>query len=903
MRVYKIFLMMMLAAAALSCEKEKGQKGEEEGGKQGGEPPEELFTIWAHLTGSAASDRALVIDTERFLIDEFDEPVHYYQHSFYGRIDIYTPVADFVCKFTDKEIRIPVNAEGNPAEGMWEAPPEGFTREGNEYVGKFSISDGVLTLAGVRYEKIEHAYTTAPYATISTTLEGNAAIIGAEAAVVKIPFSVTPPLPWCTVTAIRDRSMLLADATITWDESEVSVSIPAGTDAGSGVVSLQAEGANDLNITINRKIGRVIVPSVTQVTQNYRYKDYDDITVTVVNPVSTYQLGARADESGQGWMDAFFSSEGSDKYKLHYRLEENNTGASRTGKIILSYTDTYGSGEPAPEVTITVTQTYEAPAFTFTPSAASVSFLGEEVSVPVTIAGERESCWFDAGSNDSWIRDVRVDTEWVEPGGGDGEEFTEEPGESGHYAYTLRFTVDQNESTTPRSGTINIKYTKYYEGVLANVSYTVNQGGVAPIITLDPEEMTVDFHTNYSATFCYRIDYGSNNEVITTDVDWLHPYSHEWNSDGETKTAKFSILSENQTKEPRVGHIRVTDGSVWKELTVTQTGIQSKIIVDNDVVTFDYNRRYGTSIYYRVLDDSVVWRDIQGSSNVDWMQPVRPYLSTEYHINIEDNNSGADREGILTLSYGSEVSRVKIIQTYTAPEIRIENPNVSTDYTAKSGVFVKCVVAWPRITVEPTYESDADWVQTTAVTNGVQLSFTENKTNIVRSATVTVHYLDVTATINVTQGIRAWFDVGTGRQFAACNVGATSGEKAGTYAKWADAPSKITEGRLPTNQEWYDFARAFTWTWEPRNGVNGCVGRPNNEAYAGIEYFIPAVGYYSTSGTLMYSGSYGYYWTSDNDTSFPQTAWVAVCSDALSRKVDTGYYININNRAPFRAVK
>ena len=898
MRGYKIFLMMMLAAAALSCEKEKGQKGEEEGGKQGGEPPEELFTIWAHLTGSAASDRALVIDTERFLIDEFDEPVHYYQHSFYGRIDIYTPVADFVCKFTDKEIRIPVNAEGNPAEGMWEAPPEGFTREGNEYVGKFSISDGVLTLAGVRYEKVEHAYTTAPYATISTTLEGNAAIIGAEAAVVKIPFSVTPPLPWCTVTAIRDRSMLLAEATITWDESEVSVSIPAGTDAGSGVVSLQAEGANDLNVTINRKIGRLIVPSVTEVTRNYKLEEYSDITFTIINPIGSSEPGVRVDENATDWMSAFYSSEGDNTYKLYYTLGDNDTGASRTGKIYITYPD-------APEVAISVTQTFDAVGITFNPSSASVSFLGEGLVIPVTVTNEREACWFDVSSSESWIQDVRIDTQWIEPEEGSGEEFTEEPVASGHYEHTLRCLVVQNESTTPRSGTISIKYTRTYGGaVLATVSYTVNQGGVGPVITLDPEEMTVDFHTNYSATFCYRIDYGSNNEVITTDVDWLHPYSHEWNSDGETKTAKFSILSENQTKEPRVGHIRVTDGSVWKELTVTQTGIQSKIIVDNDVVTFDYNRRYGTSIYYRVLDDSVVWRDIQGSSNVDWMQPVRPYLSTEYHINIEDNNSGADREGILTLSYGSEVSRVKIIQTYTAPEIRIENPNVSTDYTAKSGVFVKCVVAWPRISVEPTYESDADWVQTMAVTNGVQLTFAENKTNITRSAKVTVRYLDdFTATINVTQGIRSWFDVGTGRQFAACNVGATSGEKAGTYAKWADAASKITEGRLPTNQEWYDFARAFTWTWEPRNGVNGCVGRPNNEAYAGIEYFIPAVGYYSTSGTLMYSGSYGYYWTSDNDTSFPQTAWVAVCSDALSRKVDTGYYININNKATFRAVK
>lgn len=902
MKALRSLLIIALAlATAMACEKTKNNNGGDEPDVPGPGPgpgPAAYTELRGNWTMEEDGMMRYFINIEPDVEESFitvrdlGEVVHIYDNVVYGADEMDGEINSYArCNITADQIIVPIKSDGQPEEGRWEEMPEIFTKDGNTLKATWSLSGKVLTIAGEKMSKIDK-FEEAPYATISTTLEGNATTIGAAETVVKIPFTVAPALPWCKVTAIRDRSMLLADATITWDESEVSVSIPAGMEEGYGVVSLQAEGANDLNVTITRKIGRAIIPSVTQVSQNYKNADYEDIIVTIVNPMSTYRLDARADDGSASWINAYFISEGSNRHKLHYHLEENNTGASRTGKLTLSYTDSYGSGEPAPEVTITVTQTYDAPAFTFNPSSASVSFIGEEVSIPVTIDNVRESCWFDAGSNDDWIQNVRVDTEWVEP-----------DGESGHYAYTLRFTASQNESTTPRSGTIYIKYTKYYEGVLTEVSYTVNQTGLEPIITLDPEEMTVDFHYSYNMSFRYRIDYGSDNETFTPDVDWLHYSRHEWNSDGQTKTAYFLIMDDNLTKEPRVGHIRVADGSSYKDFTVKQTGIQSKIVVNNDEVTFDYNSHYGASISYWVMDESIDWREIQGSSNVDWMQPVRPYLSTEYHINIEDNNSGATREGILTLSYGSEVTRVKIIQTYTAPEIRIDNPNYSTDYTAKNGVFLHCVVAWSRMSVSATYESSADWVQTMAVTNGVQLSFSENKTNITRSAVITVRYLDVTATINVTQGIRAWFDVGTGRQFAACNVGATSGEKAGTYAKWADAASKITEGRLPTNQEWYDFARAFTWTWEPRNGVNGCVGRPNNEAYAGIEYFIPAVGYYNTSGTLMYSGSYGYYWTSDNDTSFPQTAWVAVCSDALSRKVDTGYYININSRAPFRAIK
>ena len=907
----KRFLYLSLAALtvlAVSCKKDNNNNGDEPTPGPGPGPGPSVYT---ELNGGWTMEEEGMmryfisfdcdVEENHVFIRDLGKAAHFHDNVVYGAGEMDGEMTGYAkINITADQILIPIKSNGQPEDGRWEEIPEVFTRDGNTLKASWSISGKVLTIADVELSKIER-FEEAPYATISTTLEGNEAFIGAAATVVKIPFTVTPALPWCTVTAIRDRSMLLADATITSDENEISVSIPAGTEGGYGVVSLQTEGANDLNVRINRKIGRAIIPSVTQVTQNYKYADYADIIVTIVNPMSTYRLDARADDSSANWMNAYFSSEGGNKYKLHYHLEENNTGASRSGKLTLSYTDSYGSGEPAPEVTITVTQTYDAPAFTFTPASASVSFLGEEVSIPLTIANARESCWFDAGSNDSWIQNVRVDTEWVEPEEGSGEEFTEDPVESGHYAYTLRFTAGQNESTTPRSGTIYIKYTKYYEGVLTEVSYTVNQTGLGPIITLYPEEMTVDFHYNYNMSFRYRIDYGSDNETFTPDVDWLHYSRHEWNNDGETKTAYFLIMDDNLSRETRVGHIRVADGSSYKDFTVTQTGIQSAIVVEQDEMTFDYNHQ-NPGIPFRLIENPNDWPNVQGSSNVDWMRPIRSYHNS-YSIEIEDNNTGATREGILTLTLGSEVSRVKIIQTYTAPEIRIDNPNYSTDYTAKNGVFLHCVVAWSRMSESATYESSADWVQTMAVTNGVQLSFSENKTNITRSAVITVRYLDVTATINVTQGIRAWFDFGVGFQIAACNVGATSGEQAGTYAKWADAPSKITEGRLPTNQEWFNFARALTWTWEPRNGVNGCVGRPNNEAYAGIEYFIPAVGYYNTSGTLMYSGSYGYYWTSGNDTSFPQTAWVAVCSDALSRKVDTGNYININNKATFRAVK
>ena len=889
MKAFKALLVLATTLSmAVACEKRNNNNGDEP--EVPGPGPGPAYT---QLNGSwtMAEDGMMryfiSIDCdvkESYIqIRELREAVHFYNNVVYGAGEMDgDPIGYAKCSVSADQIVIPIHSDGQPEEGRWEDVPEIFTREGNTLKATWSLSGKVLTIAGEELDKIER-FEEAPYATISTTIEDDAVTIGAAETMVKIPFSVAPSLPWCTVTAIRDRSMLLANATITLDEEEVSVSIPAGTEDGYGVVSLQAEGANNLNVTITRKIGRVIVPSSTEVTKDYKGTNYGDITFTIVNPSSSYAPGVKVDEGGSSWMSAYYSTESTNNYRIQYYLEENDSGADRSAKIIISYTDQYGSGEPADEVEITVTQTFDAPALILNPASAQVSFLEQEVSSSITVTNPREGTWLEAFSEQDWISNCDV-----------------YPVEGNQHA--LRFNVSLNDSGASRSGAVTVRYMNYSNVELGKSTFTLTQGNVEPIITLDPEEMEADFHSNYDLSFRYRIDYGSDTETITADVDWLHPTSHEWNSDGETKTAYFFIMTDNLTLEPRVGHIRVTDGSVWKELTVTQTGIQSKIVVEKDEFTFDYNSAT-PGIPYRILDDSINWQNIQGASNVDWMHPNRPYHDN-YSIHIDDNNSGATREGILTLTCGSEVSRVKIIQTYTAPEIHIENPDVSYNYTQQSEQFVHCVIAWSRIWDDPSYESNADWVHTMAVTNGVRLSLDENKTNITRSAVVTVHYLDVTATINVTQGIREWFDFGLGFQIASCNVGATSGEQAGTYAKWADAPSKITNGgRLPTNKQWYDFARAFTWKWEARKGVNGCVGTPNNEAYAGYEYFIPASGYYSTSGTLQYFGSHGYYWTSDNDTSFSQTAWVAVCSDELYRKVDTGTYLNVMNRATIRAIK
>jgi hypothetical protein len=74
------------------------------------------------------------------------------------------------------------------------------------------------------------------------------------------------------------------------------------------------------------------------------------------------------------------------------------------------------------------------------------------------------------------------------------------------------------------------------------------------------------------------------------------------------------------------------------------------------------------------------------------------------------------------------------------------------------------------------------------------------------------------------------------------------------HVKWGG------EWRMPTHQEQCDLGNKCDWTWTTQNGVNGYVVRGRG-TYASNSIFLPAAGYgYGTS--LLYSGSYGYYWSS-----------------------------------------
>ena len=164
-----------------------------------------------------------------------------------------------------------------------------------------------------------------------------------------------------------------------------------------------------------------------------------------------------------------------------------------------------------------------------------------------------------------------------------------------------------------------------------------------------------------------------------------------------------------------------------------------------------------------------------------------------------------------------------------------------------------------------------------------------------------------TSVSGVSEG-HAYVDLGLSVKWATCNVGAESPEDYGDYFAWGETQPKsyydwstykwynynqdyITKyctdseigtvdnktilelsddvananwggsWRMPTKAELDELCNKCTWTWEQKNGVNGCTVTGQN----GNSIFLPAAGYRGGS-SLDGAGSRGDYWSSSLGT-------------------------------------
>lgn len=146
-----------------------------------------------------------------------------------------------------------------------------------------------------------------------------------------------------------------------------------------------------------------------------------------------------------------------------------------------------------------------------------------------------------------------------------------------------------------------------------------------------------------------------------------------------------------------------------------------------------------------------------------------------------------------------------------------------------------------------------------------------------------------------------YVEMGDGKKWATCNVGAANPMDYGDYFAWGETATKSSYSwsnyawgdgstftkyttknaqleaeddaatanwggtwRTPTDAEWTWLRENCTWTWQTDYNGTGVKGMLVTSKVSGFEtstIFLPAAGYRSYA-SLIYAGSYGYYWSS-----------------------------------------
>ena len=404
---------------------------------------------------------------------------------------------------------------------LWGCAKDEFKRA-NSY--KYSIIDGVLHYGNNhlnmringekmiigdqqcrRIEKFSSEY----YSTINVSNPSlSFAFNGGD---VEWYYSITKPVKGMVLKVSAPEWM----GNIRVTDDKVRFTVSQTTASRTGTVVLSYPSAADKKITVTQKGGDINLDK-TSVTLDYAASS-SLFGYTIHNPQSGYTLVAKADSD---WIIDLKDSGSS----ISFSVKENNSGASRTGKITVTY------GDVSKELTIT--QSYAAPSIILAPAFGSHDYVSGTYTFKYTVSNPREGQTVVVSSSEEWITGV-FDS--------DG---------------TVSYKVSINTTGSSRSGNITMKYGEWTQ------EFALTQDAAS--LALSSYSATYDYKA-VSKTFGVTIpNRQSDLEVsVRSNVAWITNVSEE------SGTVSFTV-SENNSGPSRTGKITVAYAGVSKEFTVTQ---------------------------------------------------------------------------------------------------------------------------------------------------------------------------------------------------------------------------------------------------------------------------------------------------------------------------------------------
>ena len=241
--------------------------------------------------------------------------------------------------------------------------------------------------------------------------------------------------------------------------------------------------------------------------------DYTSGTYTFKFTISNPREGQKAAVStSDTWITGVTDSNGT----VSYKVAENNSGSSRSGKITVTYAGV--SKE------FVVTQTYSATSIAFTPTSASHDYTGGNHTFKYTISNPREGQKAVVSTSDSWITGV-----------------TDSNG-------TVSYIVAENNSGSSRTGKITVTY-----------------AGVNKVFTITQEKKPVNLSV-YGTANCYVVSetgfysFKSIKGNSSTSVGTVSSVGVLWESFGTNTTPSVGDL---------IRSVSYIDGNIYFDTATT----------------------------------------------------------------------------------------------------------------------------------------------------------------------------------------------------------------------------------------------------------------------------------------------------------------------------------------------
>lgn len=209
-------------------------------------------------------------------------------------------------------------------------------------------------------------------------------------------------------------------------------------------------------------------------------------------------------------------------------------------------------------------------------------------------------------------------------------------------------------------------------------------------------------------------------------------------------------VTENNSGNKRTGKLTLSYADAKNiVLSINQSYTASEITCEPSSLSTDYTKKENQFFAFSVSAEREGC-EIKAESQNDWITDVTISKNTVRYT-VQDNNSGEDREGTISLTYGSAVQEFKVYQKYTAAVIT----------TSINSETVNCLATNLSFTYEVAnlhdganlqVKTNATWILDLKLKdNTVTYSLPKNDTGANRTGTIVLTYGIVTKEVTVTQ--------------------------------------------------------------------------------------------------------------------------------------------------------